>query len=1022
MLMNRFLPLYLCLLAAGSLLYSCEPTQPETPLNAEARHDAANALEGLQVAEGLELTLFAAEPLLVNPTNIDIDARGRVWVCEGYNYRMHLNPGNPQKEAGDRIIILEDTTGDGKADLQKVFYQGNDVNAALGIAVLGPKVIVSCSPNVWVFTDEDGDDVPERKELLFSGIGGEQHDHGMHAFVFGPDGKLYFNYGNEGKQLLDKDGQPLTDKFGREVKAGGKPYRQGMVFRCNPDGSGLEVLAHNFRNNYEVAVDAFGTLWQSDNDDDGNKGVRINYVMEYGNYGYRDELTGAGWRAKRTGMHPEIPKRHWHLNDPGVVPNLLQTGAGSPTGLIVYEGSLLPERFHNQLIHCDAGPNVVRAYPVEKAGAGYTAGIVNLLKGTQDDWFRPSDVCVAPDGSIFVADWYDPGVGGHKVGDLQRGRIYRLAPPATPYQVPACDVSDIAGAVQALKNPNLAVRYLAWNALQQAGEAAEAALQQLTADPNPRLQARALWLLARLEGKAPQYIQQALQSEIPGLRIQALRMARQLDAAQLPAYIEQVLKDADPQVRREAAISLHELDPALIAPLWTQLALQYDGQDRWYLEALGIGAARNWQACFDHWLAAVGEQWHSPAGKDIVWRSRAEAALPLLAQLITDEHSPAEDMDRYFRAFDFHTAPLKDQLLASMLQGQHPQQAHIRATALRHISPAYIRTSSQLKQVLNQTLAEVQGTEAYLDLVEKLELKDQQQGLLDILYAHPNEQLGLDAARLLLKLEGESLLKKQIYSGSDRQKKALFTALGNIRSWEAANFLEPLVMDEGLDLPTRSLAVQAMANGWNGENRVLELLQTHQLPDALVVPAATALLDTWRGDIRAGAAAFLDLPQAGEVSLPPVNELVKRQGEPAKGKKVFDTYCASCHQVNGAGTRFGPDLSEIGSKLSPEALYAAILQPDAGISFGYEGVLITLKDGSKVSGYIESQTEEALSLRMMGGLSQTYARSDIVSVEFLPRSLMTPNLHATMGEQGLIDLVAYLRSLQRKQEEVASSR
>ena len=99
-----------------------------------------------------------------------------------------------------------------------------------------------------------------------------------------------------------------------------------MVFRCDLDGSNFEVLGHNFRNNYEVAVDSFGTLWQSDNDDDGNRGVRINYVMEYGNYGYVDEMTGAGWQAKRTNMEKEIPLRHWHLNDPGVVPNLLQTG------------------------------------------------------------------------------------------------------------------------------------------------------------------------------------------------------------------------------------------------------------------------------------------------------------------------------------------------------------------------------------------------------------------------------------------------------------------------------------------------------------------------------------------------------------------------------------------------------------------------------------------------------------------------------------------------------------------------
>jgi putative membrane-bound dehydrogenase-like protein len=369
-----------------------------------------------------------------------------VWVCEALNYRPQLNPENPQREQGDRILILEDTNNDGKADTAKVFYQGNDVNAALGVAVFGNKVIVSCSPNVFVFTDTNGDDKPDTKEVLFSHVGGEQHDHAIHSFTFGPDGKLYFNFGNAGEQLFGKDGKPLKDKAGNLVNSSGKPYRQGMVFRVNTDGSELEVLGHNFRNNYEAAIDSYGTIWQSDNDDDGNMGTRINYVMEFGNYGYTNEMTGAGWQARRTGMELDIPKRHWHQNDPGSIPNLLFTGAGSPAGMIMYEGNLLPERYRNQMIHCDAGPNIVRAYPVENDGAGYKASIVPVLEGVRDQWFRPIDVCTAPDGSIFIADWYDPGVGGHQMGDLNRGRIYRLAPTSGSYAVPKLDLTTAEGA------------------------------------------------------------------------------------------------------------------------------------------------------------------------------------------------------------------------------------------------------------------------------------------------------------------------------------------------------------------------------------------------------------------------------------------------------------------------------------------------------------------------------------------------------------------------------------------------
>jgi putative membrane-bound dehydrogenase-like protein len=202
-------------------------------LSDEEKRLSKNAVAGLETAEGLQTTLFASEPMMGNPTNIDVDARGRVWVCEAFNYRPQLNPDNPQREEGDRILILEDNNGDGKADTAKVFYQGTDVNAALGIAVLGNKVIVSCSPNVFVFTDTDGDDKADKKEIFYTNVGGEQHDHAVHSFTFGPDGKLYFNYGNAGEQLMDKDGKPVIDKDGQVVNAKGYPYRQGMVFRVN---------------------------------------------------------------------------------------------------------------------------------------------------------------------------------------------------------------------------------------------------------------------------------------------------------------------------------------------------------------------------------------------------------------------------------------------------------------------------------------------------------------------------------------------------------------------------------------------------------------------------------------------------------------------------------------------------------------------------------------------------------------------------------------------------------------------
>ena len=982
-------------------------------LSDEQKRSPEYALTGLEFGEGLQATVFATEPMLVNPTNMDIDHRGRVWVCEGVNYRPTLNPGNPTKEEGDRILILEDEDGDGKADKSTVFYQGNDVNAALGIWVMGNQAIVSCSPHVFLLTDTDGDDQADKKEVLFEGIGGEQHDHAIHAATFGPDGKMYFNFGNAGEKILDKDGQPVTEQTGVEVADHVKPYQQGMVFRCDADGSNFEVLGHNFRNNYEVAVDSYGTLWQSDNDDDGNKGVRINYVMEYGNYGYRDQETGENWRSYRTGMEEEIPRRHWHLNDPGVVPNLLQTGAGSPTGILVYEGNLLPERFQNQIIHADAGPNVVRAYPVENEGAGYSATMDNLVKG-KDQWFRPADVCVAPDGSLFIADWYDPGVGGHQVGDLQQGRIYRLAPEPR-YELPSFDLSTPAGAVEALKNPNLSARYQAWQKLHAWGVEAEPVLAEMAKSDNPRYRARALWLLSKMDEKGEQYVQQALQDEDANLRIAGIRMARQRGEDTMPV-LTKMKEDDSPQVRREVAIALRYREGAAADQLWAELAAQHDGQDRWYLEALGIGADEYPESRFQAWIDRVGDDWDTQAGRDIVWRMRSKKTIPLLAQLIRDsEANSYNDRLRYFRAFDFRQDPSKEEALASLAVEQHPQQGDITLLALNHLSTQAVKKSPRLKQALKTSLENVKGSKEYLELIKRYELKEYSADLLALAMDRPSETVGGEAIRLQMDLEGTKAVKEIVKNGDQDQKIALIQALKQANNEPAHDVLQEAILNQEQPLAVRKAAVLAFSGSWGGEDRLINIIRSGDLRADLDSTAVQALSSSMRNGLYQEASELLGIEAAMDETstMAPVEELLALPGNAEQGETIFAQYCQNCHLVNGKGVDYGPGLSEIGDKLPKEALYTAILEPSRGISFGYEGYTVELKDGSEVMGYILSKNEDEVQMQLYGGLTNTYERSQIASIVEMDQSLMFDNLERAMSQQDLVDLVEYLSTLRK---------
>ena len=371
-------------------------------------------------------------------------------------------------------------------------------------------------------------------------------------------------------------------------------------------------------------------------------------------------------RDERINMEEEIMHRHWHLNDPGVVPNMLQTGAGSPSGICFYEGRLLPKRFWDQIIHCDPGPNIVRAYPSTPQGAGYSATIEPLMTGTTDRWFRPVDVCTAPDGSLFVTDWYDPGVGGHHQGDSDRGRLFRIAPPGTQYVVPEYDYSTAAGAVEALRNPNLAVRSRAWRSLHAMGAEAEPELRKLYEDSNPRLRARALWLLGKIEGRGEHYVAKALVDSDADIRITAIRLAKQL-TDHPSKWLADAADDESPAVRRELAVAIRFDESDAMPSLWAMLATSYDGKDRWYLEALGIGSDVRAEECFDAYLTEMDGRWDTPAGRDIVWRVRAPKAAEAMVSLIADPKRPLRETDRYFRSLEFHDSGVRTTALKRLL-------------------------------------------------------------------------------------------------------------------------------------------------------------------------------------------------------------------------------------------------------------------------------------------------------------------------------------------------------------------
>ncbi|MDG2130043.1 MAG: PQQ-dependent sugar dehydrogenase [Fuerstiella sp.] len=954
------------------------------------------------VADGLAVTPFAVDELS-NPCSIDVDDRGRVWVGEAANYRKKIRPD------GDRILILEDTDKDGRADLTKVFYQNADIDGVHGVCVLGNRAIVSAPDRILILTDTDGDDKADEKKLLFIGkvlhpVHG-QHDHAIHAVMFGPDGRLYFNFGNFNAELRREDGSLVKDIYGLPVNNSRQPYQEGMVIRCEPDGSRVEVLGHNFRNNWEVTVDSFGSMWQSDNDN-GSSSCRVNFVMEHGNYGYRDERTGADYRTKRTNLERTMQRQMWHQNDPGVVPNLLITGFGAPTGILLYEGDLLPKLFHGQMIHAEPGRNSVWAFPAVRDGAGYSAEIVNVARSEADREYRPCDVSVAPDGSLFIADWYDPVDCCHRTLN-DAGRLFRVAPQGHVFSHPKYKYDSPADAVSALRSPNVAARYKAWVALRRMGAAARPAIEKIVQHLNPRFRARGLWVLAEIAKTPGVAIEIAMRDESDDVRALALRIARRHRISVEPV-VRRLVNDISALVHRECAVSLHRLESADVAELWSELAMQYDGKDRWYLEALGIGEVGNETECLRAWRKRIGKKWKAAGNRDIVWRSRAPEAVTLLAELLLDSDVPVTEHARLLRALDFHDGQHKQIALTSLLMSDPKRNPVVWLEAFQRVSPEFLEAHPDISERAGSVLLSSKGTVTFVDLVARFKRLDMVSHLMDMAAKAPESDAGIRAVAQIIAFEDWDPMWKAL--ADPTRSEPFITALGYVNSVHAKNYLTGVVTNESQPEAIRLLAISAMGNSGLQAQELRRLVEQKKLPQEFMAPAIRALTLSPNPDTRMFAASQQHLIISANDRWT-LEKLLAGQPDPTQGFAAFQKGgCIKCHKIGDQGREFGPDLSAIGKKLTAKQLFSAILKPSETISLGYESVSVLTDDGKLQSGFVVSETKDTLTLRVPGGLTSEIPKT---TIEFRKRSnvsLMPKGIDAILLPQEIVDVVGWLRT------------
>jgi quinoprotein glucose dehydrogenase len=611
----------LCVVALGSAAKAADAgggKSPVVPAIAPASHEGEAAIKRFRVPKDLKVELFAAEPMLANPVAFCIDEKGRFYVAETFrleagatDIREHMNWLDEElavrtveervaymtthegrriadyQRYSDRVSLIIDSDGDGRADKATVFAEGfTTIADGIGAGVLARTgdVYYACIPNLWLLRDTRGTGTADFRKVLSTGYGVRVGfiGHDLHGLRFGPDGKLYFTLGDRGAHIPQPNGRTI------------ELHETGAVFRCDPDGSNLEVFAFGLRNPQELAFDQFGNLFTGDNNSDGGDPARWVYLVEGGDSGWRigwqfiNQPNARGpWLAERL-CYPQFEAQAAYI-----IPPLANIGNG-PSGLAYYPGTGLTERYRDRFFLCDFRGGTgsgVHAIAVKPRGAGF-----EVTERSDFIW----DVLVTDgdfgyDGCFYISDWVN---GWSQTG---KGRIYRVFAPDRQNDSTVASVkklmdegfdqrsnSELAGL---LSHPDQRVRQEAQFALASKGSSTLDSFIAVASDTNAGIaRLHAVWGLGQLAGQTTAAIEpllQRLRDRDPEVRSQAAKVLGDVRSFAAYGTLVALLADHESRPRFFAAIALGKLKRRQAVPALLTMLRENENKDA-FLRHAGV--------------------------------------------------------------------------------------------------------------------------------------------------------------------------------------------------------------------------------------------------------------------------------------------------------------------------------------------------------------------------------------------------------------------------------------------------